>query len=138
VKWGYQNNAIFTESKNKPKEPEEILLDLSILEERAEGSEEYLLEMYHAYLEMMPQYSIDLIHFFEDEDWVELRKQAHQILSPARLFGMNVTSNLLLKLEKDMQLSKDEMKELVSKIVDQIQSCGKTIRDQMRRLTPES
>ncbi|WP_300353081.1 PAS domain-containing hybrid sensor histidine kinase/response regulator [Fluviicola sp.] len=138
VKWGYQNNAIFTEAKSQQKEPEETLLDLSILEERAEGSEEYLLEMYQAYLEMMPQYSIDLIHFFEDEDWTELRKQAHQILSPARLFGMNVTANLLLKLEKETQLSKDEMKELVSKIVDQIQTCGKTIRDQMRRLTPES
>ena len=138
VKWGFQNNAIFTESKNQEREAEETLLDLSILEERAEGSEEYLIEMYTAYLEMMPQYSIDLIHFFEDEDWDELRKQAHQILSPARLFGMSVTANLLLKLEQGTQLSKEEMKELVSKIVDQIQSCGKMIRDQMKRLTPES
>ncbi len=134
VKWGYQNNVLFTESKNQEREPEPNLLDLSLLEERAEGSEEYLLEMYGAYLEMMPQYSIDLIHFFEDEDWIELRKQAHQILSPARLFGMNVTSELLLKLEKDIQLSKEEMKELVSKIVDQIQTCGKTIRDQIKRI----
>ena len=109
-------------------------MDLSILEERAEGSEEYLLEMYGAYLEMMPQYSLDLIHFFEDENWDELRKQAHQILSPTRLFGMNITSELLLKLEKDTQLSKEEMKALVSKIVDQIQICGKTIRDQVRKI----
>ena len=134
VKWGYQNNVLFSEIKHPDKEAEPSLMDLSILEERAEGSEEYLLEMYGAYLEMMPQYSIDLIHFFEDEDWEELRKQAHQILSPARLFGMNITSELLLKLEKDTQLSKEEMKALVSKIVDQIQICGKTIRDQMRKI----
>ena len=110
------------------------MLDLSLLEERAEGDEEYLLEMYGAYLEMMPQYSIDLIHFFEDEDWTELRKLAHQILSPARLFGMNITADLLLKLEKDHRLTKEEMKELVSGIVDQIQICGKTIRDQIKRI----
>jgi PAS domain S-box-containing protein len=134
VKWGYQNNVLFSESKQPEKEPEPNLLDLSLLEERAEGSNEYLLEMYGAYLEMMPQYSIDLIHYFEDEDWVELRKQAHQILSPARLFGMNITADLLLKLEKDTQLTKDEMKALVSKIVDQIQTCGKTIRDEMKRI----
>ena len=137
VKWGYQNNGLFTETK----EPEEVkpnLLDLSLLEERADGNEEYLLEMYGAYLEMMPQYSIDLIHYFEDEDWVELRKQAHQILSPARLFGMNITANLLLKLEKDEQLSKNEMKELVSRIVDQIQTCGKVIRDQIKRIEASS
>jgi PAS domain S-box-containing protein len=134
VKWGYQNNVLFSDIKHPEKEAAPNLLDLSILEERAEGSEEYLLEMYGAYLEMMPQYSIDLIHYFEDEDWNELRKQAHQILSPARLFGMNITADLLLKLEKDTQLSKEEMKALVSRIVDQIQTCGKTIRDQMRRI----
>lgn len=135
VKWGYQNNALFADPKNQEEEVVQAdLLDLSILEERAEGDVEYLLEMYGAYLEMMPQYSVDLIHFFEDEDWVELRKQAHQILSPARLFGMNQTSELLLKLEKDTQLSKKEIKNLVSKIVDQIQTCGKIIRDQMKRL----
>ena len=76
-------------------------------------------------------------HHFEDEDWTELRKQAHQILSPARLFGMNVTAELLLKLEKDTQLSKDEMKHLVSDIVDQIQRSGKIIRDQVKRLEKE-
>ncbi|WP_430406945.1 ATP-binding protein [Fluviicola sp.] len=135
VKWGYQNNTLFTEPKNQEEEVVQVeLLDLSILEERAEGDVEYLLEMYGAYLEMMPQYSIDLIHFFEDENWVELRKQAHQILSPARLFGMNETSGLLLQLEKDTQLSKKEIKELVSEIVNQIQTCGKIIRDQMKRL----
>lgn len=135
VKWGYQNNALFVDPKNQEEEAAQIdLLDLSILEERAEGNVEYLLEMYGAYLEMMPQYSIDLIHFFEDDNWDELRKQAHQILSPARLFGMNQTAELLLKLEKDTQLSKKEIKELVSKIVDQIQTCGKIIRDQMKRL----
>ncbi|TSJ48066.1 ATP-binding protein [Fluviicola chungangensis] len=134
VKWGYQNNILFTEAKNQEEEETPELLDLSILEERAEGSEEYLMEMYGAFLEMMPQYSIDLIHFFEDEDWEGLRKQAHQILSPARLFGMNITAGLLLNLEKDTQLSKEETKELVSKIVDQIQTCGKMIRDQMKRI----
>lgn len=134
VKWGYQNNVLFSDIKHQEKETEPNLLDLSILEERAEGSEEYLLEMYGAYLEMMPQYSIDLIHFFEDEDWDELRKQAHQILSPARLFGMNITAELLLKLEKNTQLSREEMKALVSKIVDQIQTCGKIIRDQVKRI----
>lgn len=134
VKWGYQNNVLFTESHEARESAPVSLLDLSILDERAEGSEEYLLEMYGAYLEMMPQYSMDLIHFFEDENWNELRKQAHQILSPARLFGMNVTAELLLKLEKDTQLSKDEMKQLVSEIVDQIQRCGKIIRDQVKRM----
>jgi response regulator RpfG family c-di-GMP phosphodiesterase len=135
VKWGYQNNTLFVDSKNPAEEVEQVnLLDLSILEERAEGDVDYLLEMYGAYLEMMPQYSIDLIHFFEDKDWIELRKQAHQILSPARLFGMNQTANLLMKLEKDTQLTKKELKELVSEIVDQIQKCGKIIRDQMKRL----
>jgi len=135
VKWGYQNNTLFADPKNQEEEVVQVdLLDLSILEERAEGDVEYLLEMYGAYLEMMPQYSIDLIHFFEDEDWVELRKQAHQILSPARLFGMNQTAELLLKLEKDTQLSKKEIKHLVSEIVNQIQTCGKIIRDQMKRL----
>lgn len=134
VKWGYQNNAIFVESKNQEKEPDPELLDLSILEERAEGSDEYLLEMYGAYIQMMPEYSMDLIHYFEDENWIELRKQAHQILSPARLFGMNTTADLLLKLEKETQLTKDEMKELVSKIVDQIQRCGKIIRDQIKQI----
>nr|WP_294860391.1 ATP-binding protein [uncultured Fluviicola sp.] len=135
VKWGYQNNALFVDPKHQEEEVAQVdLLDLSILEERAEGDVAYLLEMYGAYLEMMPQYSIDLIHFFEDDDWVELRKQAHQILSPARLFGMNETSGLLLRLEKETQLSKKELKELVSKIVDQIQTCGKIIRDQMKRL----
>lgn len=135
VKWGYQNNTLFADPKNQEEEVVQVdLLDLSILEERAEGDVEYLLEMYGAFLEMMPQYSIDLIHFFEDEDWVELRKQAHQILSPARLFGMNQTAELLLKLEKETQLSKKEIKHLVSEIVNQIQTCGKIIRDQMKRL----
>ncbi|MNJ85941.1 Sensory/regulatory protein RpfC [compost metagenome] len=134
VKWGYQNNVLFTDQSEPQEDPSANLLDLSILDDRAEGSEEYLLEMYGAYLEMMPQYSMDLIHYFEDEDWNELRKQAHQILSPARLFGMNVTADLLLKLEKDTQLSKDEMKYLVSEIVDQIQRCGKIIRDQVKRM----
>ena len=138
VKWGYQNNVLFSEPKNQEKEEEPNLLDLSLLEERADGSEEYLLEMYGAYLEMMPQYSIELIHFFEDEDWVGLRKQAHQILSPARLFGMNITANLLLKLEKETQLTKEEMKALVSKIVDQIQTCGKLVRDQIKRIEASS
>ncbi|WP_343632541.1 ATP-binding protein [Fluviicola sp.] len=138
VKWGYQNNVLFSEIKHPEKEVAPQLMDLSMLEDRAEGSEEYLLEMYGAYLEMMPQYSIDLIHYFEDEDWTELRKQAHQILSPARLFGMNITAELLLKLEKETQLTKQEMKELVSKIVDQIQTCGKTIRDQIKRIEGSS
>lgn len=133
IKWGYQNNLVFSETK-QDEDRGEGLLDLSLLEERAEGSEEYLAEMYHAYLEMMPEYSLDLIHFFEDEDWSGLRRQAHQILSPARLFGMNATAELLLKLEKDEQLSKEEIKKLVSQIVDQIQICGKQIRDELRRI----
>lgn len=133
IKWGYQNNLAFSETKQTD-HIAEGLLDLSLLEERAEGNEEYLGEMYGAYLEMMPEYSIELIHFFEDENWTELRKQAHQILSPARLFGMHTTAELLLKLEKDLQLSKDEIKALVSQIVDQIQTCGKLIRDELRRI----
>jgi CheY-like chemotaxis protein/two-component sensor histidine kinase len=132
VKWGYQNNTLFTEPLKEETEPE--LLDLSLLEERAEGNEEYLLDMYGAYLDMMPKYSIELIHLFEAGDWDDLRKQAHQILSPARLFGMSVTADLLLQLEKDRQLSREEMKDLVSRIVDQIQTAGKIIRDEMRRL----
>lgn len=137
IKWGYQNNLVFSEIK-RDEERAAGLLDLSILEERAEGSEEYLSEMYHAYLDMMPEYSLDLIHFFEDEDWSGLRKQAHQILSPARLFGMNATAELLLKLEKDEQLTREEIKRLVSQIVDQIQICGKQIRDELRRIDSKS
>jgi PAS domain S-box-containing protein len=138
VKWGSQSSETLMVSPILEKMPTENLIDLSILEDRAEGSEEYLLEMYGAYLEMMPEYSIELIHFFEDEDWDELRKQAHKVLSPARLFGMKLTTDLLLKLEKNSQLSKTEMKELVSTIVDQIQVCAKIIRDQIIRIESEN
>ncbi|AEA45881.1 ATP-binding protein [Fluviicola taffensis] len=134
VKWSSQDHGISTTIENEKREDEIEFIDLSILEERAEGSEEYLLDMYGAYLEMMPQYSLDLIQFYEERDLVELRKQAHQILSPARLFGMHITADLLLKLEKDETLNEEEMKELVSEIVNQIQLCEKTIRDEVTKI----
>lgn len=139
VKWGYHGSYVPLKKRTSgPSENgEDEVVDLTLILEKAEGDTEYLREMYQAFLDMMPQYKETLETWAAENNLDELRKSAHQLLSPCKLFGMHTIIPYLSELETNKTVSKEVIDDLVQKISDTLDQGCKFIRQQLTNLTEE-
>lgn len=137
LKWGYHKEpeVIASSKKEAAKEAQlSSLVDLTLLHEKAEGDSEYLREMFEAFLEMIPVYKDELLQHFGALNDVELRKSAHQLLSPSKLFGLHDTVPLLISLQKNVDLKESEKSELVNLVAVQLDEACRFISDELAKL----
>lgn len=115
VKWGYQLDHDLATYPTDQTVHESSVFDFSLMQERAEGDDNYLKEMFKAFIEMIPQYQLEFNRYYRESNQEELRKSAHQLLSPCRLFGMHRTAEILVTIENE-PLSADELEKAVEEV----------------------
>lgn len=100
---------------SKPFEPEELYekikkylpatkantLDLSLLEEKADGDTEYMKDIIQSYIDEMPVYLDELNSLIPQNNPVAIAKQAHKMKSPAALLGALELKDTLSLIEKE-------------------------------------
>lgn len=136
VKWGFNedSNLTVSESNTLKISVNKNTIDLSLLREKADGDNEYLREMFGAYLEMMPVYKDELMQHFLAQNWLEVKKSAHQILSPAKLFGLLEAIPSLEILQKDDSLTIVQKEEQVHLVVKQIEESIVFISEELKKI----
>lgn len=76
-------------------------VDLTLLEEKADGDTDYLKEIIWSYLEEMPKYLEELNQHMNNKQILKLGQQAHKMKSPAALLGANELREILATIEKE-------------------------------------
>ncbi len=117
LKWtGVQKRQETPVLSRKKKTTTSRLVDLSILRERANGDQDYLIEMYEAFVDNMPSYLEQLNVAFKDERLDDVRSEAHKMLSPARLFGLTDITYYLEQLDTSEMKNQQELTSLIASI----------------------
>ena len=93
-------------------------IDLTLLNNRAEGDKEYLKEIFETYITEMPKYLDELNQYIDSRNWPEIGNQAHKMKSPIALVGAFELRQLLEKIEKEANIesSRAALVELFEKV----------------------
>ncbi|MFL5765980.1 MAG: ATP-binding protein [Bacteroidia bacterium] len=111
-----------------PEHPRTEVIDLTLLNSRAEGDKEYLAGIFDSYISEMPDYLAELNRLIRMRDWPGIGKQAHKMKSPIALVGAHKLKKLLERVELDAN-SEAKQSELAA-IFDEITDlCLKTIEE---------
>jgi signal transduction histidine kinase/CheY-like chemotaxis protein len=78
------------------------VIDLSTLNERAEGDKEYLRDIMGSYIEEMPIYVEEMRKFISEKNVSAVGPQAHKMKSPAKLLGAFELNLQLEFIEKNI------------------------------------
>jgi CheY-like chemotaxis protein/two-component sensor histidine kinase len=112
----------------------ESSIELTLLQNRAEGDNEYLREIFESYIEEMPGYLKELNKFIKEANWAAVSKQAHKMKSPVALVGAHKLKKLLEQIESET-FSNNKNKEL-SHLFDEVDTlCLQTIEDIRKEIT---
>lgn len=87
-------------------------IDLTLLNKRAEGDKEFLIEIFESYITEMPIYLEEFNQFVKKENWSGTGKQAHKMKSPITLIGAVELKTIFEKIEKEVLLE-DKRSELL-------------------------
>jgi signal transduction histidine kinase/CheY-like chemotaxis protein len=92
------------------------VIDLTTLNERAEGDKEYLKDIMSSYIGEMPVYVKEMNEFIQSENLNAIGPQAHKMKSPAKLFGAFELNQQLEFIEKNISGNglSDQMKQKVN------------------------
>ncbi len=74
--------------------------DFTYLKEIADGSNEFMVEMIHSFLEEAPQTMSALQQFLSEKKWAELRGVAHKIKPAVDFMGMHDMKQVIRDIEK--------------------------------------
>lgn len=94
----------------------EPIVDLTTLNERAEGDKEYLKEIILSYIQEMPIYVGEMNRFLNEKNRDQIRKQAHKMKSPAKLLGAFELATQLEFIEKSI-----DGQEVFEKIINSVE-----------------
>ncbi len=78
---------------------EKSVTDFTLLYEKADGDNSYLIDIMALYIEEMPGYVQELKAAIESGDRKAVRDQAHKMKSPVGLFGANELKSILQSIE---------------------------------------
>ena len=104
------------------------LTDLTLLNERAEGDQEYLKEIFESYITEMPVYISEMRKFLSDRSWNSVKAQAHKMRSPISLVGAVKLKKLLETIEF-YELQDGQNDELIAIVEKSTDNCLKTIEE---------
>lgn len=111
----------FKNRKNK-------LIDLTLLNDRAEGDKEYLKEIFESYVTEMPIYASEMKQFLLESNWKAIKIQAHKMRSPIALIGAVKLKKMLETIEF-CELQDGKSRELIATVEESIEACLETIED---------
>jgi signal transduction histidine kinase/FixJ family two-component response regulator len=105
---------ISSRTKNSP------IIDLTMLNERAEGDKEYLKDIMGSYINEMPVYVKEMNEFVNVGNLNAIGPQAHKMKSPAKLLGAFELNQQLEFIEKN--ITSNGLSEQMKKKVNQMNS----------------
>jgi signal transduction histidine kinase/CheY-like chemotaxis protein/HPt (histidine-containing phosphotransfer) domain-containing protein len=109
------------------------VIDLSMLNERAEGDKEYLKDIMGSYIEEMPNYVNEMTQFLRDKNLKAIGPQAHKMKSPAKLLGAFELNLQLEFIEKNILT--DGLSEKMSAKVEGMNAlCLQTVEELKKEL----
>lgn len=108
-------------------------IDLTLLNNRAEGDKEYLKEIFETYITEMPIYLDEFNNYIKSKNWAQIGKQAHKMKSPVALVGSFELKHILERLELEAN-SEEKQPELVNLFEQMNELTLKTIEDIKKEL----
>lgn len=79
----------------------EPLFNIDVLRKQVNGDEEFVKHLIKSYIDKTPEQLNEMKIAANESNWQEVSNVAHKLKSSAKLMGMEIISNELLKLEQD-------------------------------------
>lgn len=109
------------------------IIDLSTLNERAEGDVEYMKDIIESYIQEMPVYVKEMKAFINNENFNAIGPQAHKMKSPAKLLGAFELNQQLEFIEK--HIAENGLSDQMKKRVNQMNAlCLQTVESLKKEL----
>lgn len=96
-------------------------LDLSLLNEIADGSNEFIIESIDMFLQQTPVSLQDISNAFENMDWATAASAAHKMKATLGFFGMLNCQALVQHIEMASKTNAPDVMDLIAKF-DQVQA----------------
>jgi HPt (histidine-containing phosphotransfer) domain-containing protein len=96
-------------------------LDLTLLEEIADGSDEFMIESIDMFLQQTPISLQEVSNAFDDMDWVTAGAAAHKLKATLGFFGMLNSQALIQQIELACKTGHPDVMDVVGKF-DQVQA----------------
>lgn len=117
LKWTKKTDQdLFVEEKALTLPKRHKLTDLAIITEYASGNVDHIKEMIETFIESMPDYLKELNLFFDEQKWVDLKKQAHKMKTPSAYFGLEKLRLILSDIETSADVNEVLLKEQMQEI----------------------
>jgi HPt (histidine-containing phosphotransfer) domain-containing protein len=91
-------------------------LDLSLLYEIADGSNDFIVESIDMFLADVPELFGSMEQAMADNDWTELSSSAHKLKSSLGFFGMTTSQSLMQDIEIAAKANTPDTSALSSKL----------------------
>jgi HPt (histidine-containing phosphotransfer) domain-containing protein len=91
-------------------------LDLSLLHEIADGSDEFMVESIDMFLQQTPPALQDVSNAFEDMDWPTAASAAHKMKATLGFFGMLNSQALIQQIELSCKSGSPDVMDLIAKL----------------------
>lgn len=96
-------------------------LDLTLLQEIADGSDEFIVESIDMFLQQTPPSLLDISTAFDELDWATAGAAAHKLKATLGFFGMLNSQALIQQIELSCKIGAPDVMDLVNKL-DQVQT----------------
>jgi HPt (histidine-containing phosphotransfer) domain-containing protein len=96
-------------------------LDLTLLQEIADGSDEFIVESIDMFLQQTPPALLDISTAFDEMDWTAAGAAAHKLKATLGFFGMLNSQALIQQIELSCKNGAPNVMDVVNKL-DQVQT----------------
>ena len=96
-------------------------LDLTLLQEIADGSDEFIVESIDMFLQQTPASLQDVSNAFDEMDWATAGAAAHKINATLGFFGMLNSQALIQQIEQSCKTGNPDVMDLINKF-EQVQA----------------
>ncbi|MFD2871147.1 Hpt domain-containing protein [Mucilaginibacter ximonensis] len=122
---------------NMPVDITNLDLDLSLLNEIADGSNEFIVESIDMFLQQTPMSLQDISNAFENMDWATAASAAHKMKATLGFFGMLNCQALIQHIELACKAGSPNVMDLIAKF-DQVQSILNTNTTALEQIKAEA
>jgi HPt (histidine-containing phosphotransfer) domain-containing protein len=98
-----------------------IDLDLTLLQEIADGSDEFIVESIDMFLQQTPASLQDIANAFDQMDWATASAAAHKLKATLGFFGMLNSQALIQQIELSCKTGAPDVMDVIDKF-DQVQA----------------
>ena len=96
-------------------------LDLTLLQEIADGSDEFIVESIDMFLQQTPISIQEIGNAFDEMDWLSASAAAHKLKATLGFFGMLNSQALIQQIEQSCKTGNPEVMDVLGKY-DQVQA----------------